>query len=66
MKRYCYYTFTFEPISQDLGTKHQRTFKAIDYGHALKQVDSYVSFKVNGKQVYKAVCCSKIKGGLLK
>lgn len=53
MKRYFYYTFIYEPISKSLGTKHQRTFKAIDYEHALIQAKREEKFSVNGKQVYK-------------
>lgn len=51
--KYQYFKFIFVPISNKLGTKHTREFKAIDYEHALKQAKREEKFCVKGKQVYK-------------
>lgn len=52
-KFYYYYDFDFVPISNDLGTKHTRTFKATTYENALKQARKEAGFTMNGKQVYR-------------
>lgn len=49
------FKFTYEPIYEDLGTKHTRIFRAKNYENALKRAKKEEKFKFEGRQVYRLV-----------